>query len=180
MLRMRKSRTPKIGKQRIGKGGESGQSMVEFALALPLMVVLLAGFCDMGWIVLHKIRLDNLAYTLSYVNQDFAIETANANAERYTETNYPSYPDTSTGKFTINVTTRTNRIDYFDYIWQPLKGNIYYRVPMYNVTLLTTVNLEYKVPYLTGFGKFIFGTEDNEFTIKAKASGYRLLENEAR
>lgn len=173
MLRMRKSRTR--------KHGESGQSMVEFALVLPLLLLLLSGFCETGWILLHKMKLNNLAYTLSYVNQDFAPETATANIKRYTKINYPNYPDPASDQFKIKATTDWDRVEYYEYIWQPNKqGGIYYRVPMYNVTLFTTVELEYKVPYLTGFGKFIFGTEDNEFTVKAQASGYRLLENEAR
>lgn len=179
MLRTRKSRTQKAPKPR--KHGESGQSMAEFALVLPLMVLLLAGFCDMGWILLHKIRLENLAYTLSYINQDFLSETATANIKKYTEVNYPYYPDPDSGKFTIKATVVPDRIDYYEYIWQPHKqGGVYYRVEMRNVTVFTTVNLEYKVPYLTGFGKFFFGTEDNEFTVTAQASGYRLVENESR
>lgn len=178
MLRTRKSRTQKAPKPR--KHGESGQSMVEFALALPLLVLLLAGFCDMGWILLHKIRLENLAYTLSYINQSYDSTAATYNLVTYTKNNYPHYPDPTSGKFTIKADVTWDRIEYNEYIWQPHKqGGVYYRVDMYNFTVFTTVNLEYKVPYLTGFGKFFFGTEDNEFTVTAQASGYRLIENEA-
>lgn len=180
MLRIGKRRIPKAQKQR--KHGESGQSMVEFALALPLLVLLLAGFCDMGWILLHKIRLDNMAYTLSYVNQDFLSATATLNIKNYIKTNYPSYPDPDANpdQFKVQATVEWDRIDYYEYIWQPHKeGGTYFRVSMRNVIYYTTVNLEYKVPYLTGFGKFIFGTDGNEYTVTAEANGYRLVENEA-
>lgn len=173
MLRKRKPRTR--------KRRESGQSMVEFALVLPLLLFLLAGFCDAGWILLHKMKLNNLAYTLAYLNQDYLGDSATANLKRYVKINYPNYPDPDSGQFQIQATTDFERIEYYEYTWQPNKdGGTYYRANMYNVTVWTTVELEYKVPYLTGFGKLIFGTEDNEFTVKAEASAFRLVENEAR
>ena len=40
---------------------ESGQSMVEFALVLPVLLLLLCGIVDFGWIYYNQITLNNAA-----------------------------------------------------------------------------------------------------------------------
>lgn len=38
---------------------ERGQAMVEFALVLPILILLLCGIIDFGWIFSNKIAVDN-------------------------------------------------------------------------------------------------------------------------
>lgn len=45
------------------EGRESGQAVVEFALALPLLMLLLCGILDFGWIYANQYRVENAAYT---------------------------------------------------------------------------------------------------------------------
>ena len=40
---------------------EKGQAMVEFALVLPLLLALLCGIIDFGWLYYHQITLNNAA-----------------------------------------------------------------------------------------------------------------------
>lgn len=41
------------------KKGEKGQAMVEFALILPLLILLLCGILDFGWIFGNQLTLNN-------------------------------------------------------------------------------------------------------------------------
>lgn len=38
---------------------EKGQAMVEFALVLPILLLLLCGICEFGWIFSHQILANN-------------------------------------------------------------------------------------------------------------------------
>lgn len=42
---------------------EKGQAVVEFALALPLLLLLLCGVLDFGWIYANQYSVENAAYT---------------------------------------------------------------------------------------------------------------------
>ena len=41
---------------------EKGQSAVEFALVLPLLLVILCGIIDMGWVYSNQYQVENAAY----------------------------------------------------------------------------------------------------------------------
>ncbi len=40
---------------------ERGQSLVEFALLAPILIILVLGMCDFGWILHQQIQMDNAA-----------------------------------------------------------------------------------------------------------------------
>lgn len=44
------------------KKSEKGQSIVEFALVLPLLLTLLCGVIDFGWIYSNQYRVENASY----------------------------------------------------------------------------------------------------------------------
>ena len=48
-------------KRTVRKRRESGQSLVEFALVLPLLLLILCGKIDFGWIYYNRITLSNAA-----------------------------------------------------------------------------------------------------------------------
>ena len=65
----KKRRTSKIG------DNEKGQSMVEFALILPILILLLCGICEFGWLFSNKIMADNacreaVRYAAVHYNDD--------------------------------------------------------------------------------------------------------------
>ena len=43
-------------------GAENGQSMVELALVIPLLLTLLCGILDFGWIYMNQYKVENAAY----------------------------------------------------------------------------------------------------------------------
>lgn len=43
-------------------GSEDGQAIVEFALALPVLLIILCGILDFGWIYVNSYKLENAAY----------------------------------------------------------------------------------------------------------------------
>lgn len=161
---------------RLGRG-ESGQSMAEFAIILPLLILLLAASCDVGWVTLHRIRLSEIAGTLAHSNQQEDAAAADTGLLRYIAQNYQELDRT---RLTLSVTPQADRETYYEYVWQPNReGGIHYRVPMYYKKLRTKVELSYRLPYLTPWGKLLFGTTDNEITLQVQASAMRILENES-
>ena len=56
---VRKGGIPLFGKL---KKSEKGQSIVEFALVLPLLLTLLCGVIDFGWIYSNQYRVENASY----------------------------------------------------------------------------------------------------------------------
>lgn len=42
---------------------EKGQAIVEFALAIPLLLLIMCGVLDFGWIYANQYRVENAAYT---------------------------------------------------------------------------------------------------------------------
>lgn len=60
-------------KLRFAMKKEDGQSLVEAALVLPLLILLLTGILDFGWIFAHQIVINNVsrdAVRYAVVNQD--------------------------------------------------------------------------------------------------------------
>lgn len=157
---------------------ESGQSMVEFAIVLPMLLLLVAASCDLCWIMLQRMQLNDMATTLASINQEFLDSPAERYMREYVAVNYPNI---DASRMQISATTEATRDEYYEYIWQEHKNDgTFYRTEMFNTTLLTSVNLDYTVSFLTPMGKMLFGTDANEITLSAQADSFRVLQNEAR
>lgn len=157
--------------------GERGQSIVEFAVLLPVLLLLLAAACDAGWVMLQYLRLGGMADTLARANAQASASAANAGLMLYAEKNYDDF---DFSRLTISTTTSVDQTDYKEYVWEEnLMGGMHYSVPMYYRTLNTQVELRYRVAFLTPMGKILFGTPDNELEISAEAEAERVLENES-
>lgn len=44
------------------KKSEKGQALVEFALVLPILLMLLCGIIDMGWLFVNSYQVEDAAY----------------------------------------------------------------------------------------------------------------------
>lgn len=155
---------------------ERGQGIVEFALILPLLILLLAAACDGGWVLLHHIQLGSLADTLAQSNREENADLADASLLHFVEENYPKL---DTSRMTISTQTGTDRTDYYEYVWTEITGGSHFRVPMYYKWLETKVELSYEVPFLTPLGSLLFGSADGSITLHAGAESRRILENES-
>lgn len=118
--------------------GEKGQSMVEFALLLPVMALLLCGIIDFGWLYCNKIQADSacrdaareLAVHYAALSQAGALQPTAASV---IESDLPSpYTDASDPNRNLTVTPEVN-------------GSA------------LTVSLEDPVPFLTGITSALIG-----------------------
>lgn len=154
---------------------ERGQSLVEFALILPVLLIFLSGVADTGWLIYNYIGINDVVDTAVHAN----IKADQDEAERFIE----SYIRTSFSEFdmdsmTITLTTRVKTYTYFEYIWK-INQRKHWKVPMYYKTLKTGLTISYDVEYLTPMGKILFGDTDNSVTLTSHAYAAKVLENES-
>ena len=129
-------------KHMIRKRRESGQSVVELALTLPLVLLLICGMIEMGWLASTRLVLDNI--TREGVRAGIVTTTSAA-----------------------NTTAVTNRINGMKpgYMTQPLTITITYSNPSNfrdgDITVVTAYNL----PTLTPLTAFL--TSDGTFHIRS-------------
>lgn len=159
------------------RNSEKGQSIVEFALILPLLILLLAAACDGGWVMLNHIRLNGVAETLAHANREADSVQANSKLLGYVEDHYE---EIDSSRMTISTTTQVTQEKYYEYVWmEEVTGGVHYRIPMYYEWLDTEVNVSYRLPLLTPFGQMVFQTSGGEITLKAHSDAERILENDS-
>jgi Flp pilus assembly protein TadG len=107
------------------RGGERGQSLVEFALILPVLMLLLLGVLDMGRAVADNIALNNAAQE----GARYSVLTAR------TECNWaytPTQPTPPTGSICATVLVqalqaapqlRSADVTYIDVAYRPISAN---------------------------------------------------------
>ena len=125
---------------------EDGQSMVEFALILPLLILILCGILDFGWIFGNQLTLNS----------------AVREAARYTAINYDeSKASTDTANYSLADTTVRDRAALLDND----KLTVY---PLEVSGETVTVSANYPLPILTPFLSTILGRD--EFQLDAETS----------
>jgi len=105
---------------------EGGQAMVEFALILPLLILLLCGIIDFGWIYGNQIQLNN----------------ASRDTARFMAINYGTSTDTQADA-TANTTLR-NRLGTGNYM-----NNTNLNVNSTKTGDTVSVTATYPLPFLT-------------------------------
>lgn len=127
------------------KRREGGQSAVELALTLPLLLLLICGMIEMGWLASTRLVLDNI--TREGVRTGIIATSASAN--------------------TTAVTDRINDMKP-DYLTDPLTITIIYSNPSNfrdgDITVVTTYNL----PTLTPLTAFL--TTDGTFHLNSSCT----------
>lgn len=127
------------------KRRESGQSAVELALTLPLLLLLICGMIEMGWISSTRLVLDNI--TREGVRAGIIAKSASTNTTDVIERINEMKPDYMTG--TLNVTVSYS--DTADF----REGDI---------TVVTT----YDLPPLTPLTSFL--AEDGYFHLRSSCT----------
>ena len=125
---------------------EKGQSMVEFALVVPLLLTILCGIIDMGW---------------AYSNQ-YSVENATFSGVRYAVINGADIEDSEKNKLIDDTKTRVK-----DNLSKGAES------PQIDVDIeekKVTVNVECKVKMLTFVGQTVFG---EYYQAKSKNIGAR-------
>lgn len=133
---------------RRNKGGErreSGQSTVEMALTLPLLLLLICGMMEMGWLASTRLVMDNI--TREGVRAGIVATSPTANTADVTDRINEMKPAYMTGPLTITI-TYSNPTNFRD-------GGI---------TVVTT----YDLPTLTPLTAFL--TEDGTFHLRSSCT----------
>ena len=127
------------------KRRESGQSAVELALTLPLLLLLICGMLEMGWLSATRLVLDNI--TREGVRVGIIATSASSNTADVTERINAMKPDYMTGDLVITI-TYSNSTNFRD-------GDI---------TVVTT----YDLPTLTPLTSFL--AEDGAFHLRSECT----------
>jgi Flp pilus assembly protein TadG len=132
-------------KLRKRKRREGGQSAVEMALTLPLLLLLIFGMLEMGWLASTRLVLDNI--TREGVRVGIVATSASANTSDVIDRINVMKPSYLTDPLTITV-TYSNPSSFRD-------GDI-------------TVVTEYNLPPLTPLTAFL--TEDGTFHLRSECT----------
>lgn len=121
---------------------EGGQGIVELALTLPLVLVLLCGMLELGWVCANKLQLDNICrestrYGITYAasnaenlamvkNRALALATDNLKTGLTIDVTYSDPSDYRAGDLTVtlsyNLPTLTPLLGIFSGNSIPLKS----------------------------------------------------------
>lgn len=151
---------------------EKGQSVVEFAIILPLLLFITTAAIDSGWCIYQRITLEAAADGLC---KSISGTTSESKMRNYIRDNYPALDSAGLG---INASINTSRLDYDEYVYRSDEDS-HWKVPMYYDRRRTTLKLTYRVHYLTPWGKFIFGTPENYKDLQTTAVAVKILDNDA-
>lgn len=124
---------------------ERGQSTVELALTLPLLLLLICGMIEMGWLASTRLVLDNI--TREGVRAGIVATSTSAN--------------------TADVIGRINEMKP-DYLTDPLTITVTYSNPSNFRDGDITVVVTYDLPTLTPLTAFL--TEDGVFHIRSECT----------
>lgn len=155
------------------KNKESGQSLVEAALILPVLILCLNAIVEIGWVIFNRVNFDNMAIVAVRANPKTERGEAQAFLNRYVRDNYDGY---DAGSITLSVETEVRELFYNEYVWKPNQRK-HWEVPMYFKVLYTKMEATCELPYLTPFGRVIFQSGTDSILLKTESIATRTLEN---
>lgn len=153
--------------------GELGQSLVEAALILPVLILCLTAIIEIGWVIFNRVNFDNMAIIAVRANPKTEQGEAADFLTYYIQDNYSGY---GANGITLDVETEVNEYFYNEYVWKSNQRK-HWEVPMYFKVLYTKMEAACDLPYLTPFGKVIFQSEGDTFPLKTDSIAVRTLEN---
>ena len=117
------------------KKRERGQALVEFAIIVPILITIVCGIIDFGWIYYNNYRVEDAAYEgaryASIVAADKGIgETMEESAKARVKKNLPNNGEGAT----INISTDENEVTVeviypvknLTFVGQTISGKYYY------------------------------------------------------
>ena len=142
------------------KKKEKGQSVVEFALVLPMLLLLLGMIVDVGRVLDAKILIENAA--CESIRQINSRSTMVTDVNNILNTYYDRIDST---KLVKSVTGTANATRNYTYHAYKSSTNSFVSQPSYITYFDATVELTYTVNPLTPIGKLMLG---NSVQIKSK------------
>lgn len=153
---------------------ESGQSIVEFALILPVFIAILMAVAEFGWVMYGKTKFESMVQTVVQANSKTDSIDATAFLDSYIRANYAEYDSMD---LSVNVEVSTQQYDYHEYVWRQSPAS-YWKLPMYYDMLHTQMEASCELPYLTAFGRLLFMDSDGTLTLTARSVANRMLAND--
>lgn len=152
---------------------ETGQSLVEFALVLPLLFTVMMLALECGWVLYQENCLEQMADAIVQSVDETPTEEQ---IKDYIRQYYSEY-DLSDLQINLQVITRD--MDYDEHIYRSDEGS-HWNVPMYYKKLTVKIDIAYNLRYITPLGKYIFATSGNEKVLHATGISVRIVENDSR
>ena len=125
---------------------EKGQAMVEFALVLPILIMLVCGICEFGWIFSNQIIANNASreaarFAAVHLNDDgLASVRAHADsiASNYSSTFDIEIPMPTSEQVTVNLSGKIPLLTpFFNAVLESPDGD-----DCYDLTALCTMRIE--------------------------------------
>ncbi|MFR6328258.1 MAG: TadE/TadG family type IV pilus assembly protein [Eisenbergiella sp.] len=114
------------------KTEESGQSLVECAIILPLLVLVMSVVIEFGWIIMNRMNFDNMALVAVHANAKTDSGQAADFLEKYVRDNFDRFDDSS---LTVSASTEVQTYYYDEYVEiqpaQTLAGTNVFRYSAY-------------------------------------------------
>ncbi len=108
---------------------EKGQAMVEFAIVLPIFILVLCGILDFGWYFFHTLLIENGAREGARYG---AVNAANSNCAALVETKVESMIPTTVKELDVDVTFSTPSRTDGD-IKVSVRGTVYTLTPVLGI-----------------------------------------------
>lgn len=157
------------------KTEESGQSLVECAIILPILVLVMSVVIEFGWVIVNRMNFDNMALIAVHANAKTDSGQATNFLDSYVRNNYSNFDSSS---LIVSASTTVRKYNYNEYVWKSNEHK-HWQVPMYFEILQTEMEVSYDLPYLTPMGKVFFHDTDNKITLTAKTIASRALANDS-
>lgn len=152
---------------------ESGQSLVEAAIVLPLLILCFNAIVEIGWVIYNRVDFDNMTVVAVRANSKDDEVEAEDFMTQYIKDNYKGY---DAGSITLDVDTEVKEFFYDEYVYK-INQRKHWKVPMYFKVLYTQMKITNEVQLLTPFGSVIFG--GSSITMHANSIAVRAMENDS-
>lgn len=149
---------------------EQGQSMLEFMLVLPCMILILILAIEFGWICINNIRLTEAAGSAAFANRETVRSKAKVQTEVYLKEYYSGFKPS---RMKVTAVTRQDTYYYDEIMWKWAQRK-YWQIPMKFETLKTDIYLEYELPCLTSLGAKLIGGSRH---LEAVSTAYYVMDH---
>jgi len=147
---------------------KKGQAMVEFALALPILLLFFGFILDAGRIVDAQVLVQSAA------NEGIRQVTSKTNINEQVKNSISDYTDRLDFD-QLTIEAKAGETKRKNYTYHANKGSRFQELPSYYTYFNATVTLEYDVPVLMPQSKLFFGDEFrvlSTFTSQVFLEGY--------
>lgn len=151
---------------------EKGNSLVELALILPVLINIMAIAIEGGYSIYQQVALEQMT---DAVVQSIEPSTTQSEIKSYISRNYSGY---NLSDLELYPLITIKKMEYDEHIYRK-DVDSHWKVPMYYQKTLTKLKVNYEMTFLTPWGKIMFGTPGNTRELHATSVAVRIVDNDA-